>query len=204
MIRRAAIAFLALSLAACSGAKQPASSAAAAASAAPGTYRVLMNTSRGPVTIEVDPALAPNGAKHFKELVQAHFYDGARFYRVVPGFVVQWGIAADPKVSKKWDKPIQDDPVKASNVRGTVSFAATNAPNSRTTDLFINLGDNANLDGMGFATIGRVVSGMENVDKIYPGYGEQPDQGEIDARGNAYLLKEFPKLDYIKTAKVEK
>lgn len=163
-----------------------------------------MNTSRGPVTIEVDPALAPNGAKHFKELVQAHFYDGARFYRVVPGFVVQWGIAADPKVSKKWNAPIQDDPVKASNVRGTVSFAATNAPNSRTTDLFINLGDNANLDGAGFATIGRVVSGMENVDKIYPGYGEQPDQGEIDARGNAYLLKAFPKLDYIKTAKVEK
>ena len=163
-----------------------------------------MDTSRGPVVIEVDPSLAPNGAKHFEELVRAHFYDGARFYRVVPGFVVQWGIAADPKVSKKWEAPIPDDRVKTSNVRGTVSFAATNEPNSRTTDLFINLGDNANLDGMGFAPIGRVVSGMDNVDKIYPGYGENPDQGEMTERGNAYLLKEFPKLDYIKTAKVER
>lgn len=163
-----------------------------------------MNTSRGPVVIEVDPALAPNGAKHFAELVRAHYYDGARFYRVVPGFVVQWGIAADPKVSKKWDVPIPDDPVETSNVRGTVAFAATNAPNSRTTDLFINLGNNANLDGMSFAPIGRVVSGMDNVDKIYPGYGEQPDQGEINARGNAYLQQAFPKLDYIKTATIER
>lgn len=162
-----------------------------------------MNTSRGPVVIEVNPALAPNGAKHFEELVRARYFDGARFYRVVPRFVVQWGAAADPKVSKKWDVRIPDDPVKTSNVRGTVTFAATNEPNSRTTHLFINLGDNANLDGMGFAPIGRVVSGMDNVDKIYPGYGEQPDQGEIAARGNAYLLKEFPKLDYIKTARIQ-
>lgn len=162
-----------------------------------------MNTSRGPVVIEVDPALAPNGAKHFEELVRAHFYDGARFYRVVPGFVVQWGIAADPKMSKKWASTIPDDQVKTSNVRGTVTFAATNEPNSRTTDLFINLGNNANLDGMGFAPIGHVVSGMENVDKIYPGYGETPDQGQINERGNAYLLKAFPKLDYIKTARIE-
>jgi peptidyl-prolyl cis-trans isomerase A (cyclophilin A) len=203
VIRPAAIAFLALSLAACGGAKQQQQQASAASPAAPGAYRVSMNTSRGPVVIEIDPGLAPNGAKHFEELVRAHFYDGARFYRVVPGFVVQWGIAADPKVSKKWDQPIPDDPVKTSNVRGTVAFAATNAPNSRTTDLFVNLGNNANLDGMGFAPIGRVVSGMENVDKIYPGYGEQPDQGEMTARGNAYLLKQFPKLDYIKTARIQ-
>jgi peptidyl-prolyl cis-trans isomerase A (cyclophilin A) len=200
VIIRATIAFLALSLVACGGAKEQRQ---ASSSPAPATYRVLMNTTRGPVVIEVDPALAPNGAKHFEELVRARFYDGAGFYRVVPGFVVQWGIAADPKVSKKWSTPIPDDPVKTSNARGTVAFAATNEPNSRTTDLFINLGDNANLDGMGFAPIGRVVSGMENVDKIYPGYGEQPDQGEITAHGDAYLHKQFPKLDYIKTARIQ-
>lgn len=192
---------LACALVACGGAKQQASSDSKPAS---GTYRVLMNTSRGPVVIEVDPSLAPNGAKRFSELVNAHYFDGARFYRVVPHFVVQWGAAADPKVTKKWDVTIPDDPVKTSNARGTVSFAATGQPNSRTTHLFINLGDNSNLDGMGFAPIGRVVSGMENVDKIYPGYGETPDQGEIAAQGNAYLIKQFPKLDYIKTARVQR
>ena len=164
---------------------------------------MLLNTSRGPVTIEVDPSLAPNGARRFADLVNVKYFDGARFYRVVPHFVVQWGGAADPKVSKRWDATIPDDPVKASNVRGTVSFAATNEPNSRTTHLFINLGENANLDGMGFAPIGKVVSGMDNVDKIYAGYGEQPDQGSIAEQGNAYLLKEFPKLDYIKTARIQ-
>ena len=164
---------------------------------------MLLNTSRGPVVIEVDPELAPNGAKHFEQLVRAGYYDGARFYRVVPHFVVQWGAAADPKVSKKWDVTIPDDPVKASNVRGTVAFAATGEPDSRTTHLFINLGDNSRLDGMGFAPIGRVVSGMDGVDKIYAGYGEQPDQGSIAAQGNAYLNAHFPKLDYIKTARIE-
>jgi peptidyl-prolyl cis-trans isomerase A (cyclophilin A) len=163
-----------------------------------------MDTSRGPVVIEVDPTLAPNGAKHFAELVRARYFDGARFYRVVPNFVVQWGAAADPKVSKKWDVAIPDDPVMTRNVRGTVTFAATSEPNSRTTHLFINLADNSNLDAMGFAPIGHVVSGMENVDKIYPGYGERPDQGAIAAQGNAYLLKNFPKLDYIKTARIER
>lgn len=163
-----------------------------------------MSTSRGPVVIEVDPSLAPNGAKRFAELVRARYFDGARFYRVVPHFVVQWGAASDPKVTKKWDVTIPDDPVKAQNVRGTVTFAATNEPNSRSTHLFINLGDNSNLDAMGFAPIGHVVSGMENVDKIYSGYGEQPDQGQIAAQGNAYLLKQFPKLDYIQTARIQK
>ena len=167
-------------------------------------YRVLLNTSRGPVVIEVDPALAPNGAKRFADLVGAHYFDGARFYRVVPTFVVQWGAAADPKVSKKWDSTIPDDPVKTSNARGTVTFAATGQPNSRTTHLFINLGDNANLDAMGFAPIGRVVSGMNAVQRIYSGYGEHPDQDIMAAQGNAYLLKEFPKLDYIKTARIER
>jgi peptidyl-prolyl cis-trans isomerase A (cyclophilin A) len=165
-------------------------------------YSVELDTTEGPVVINVDPSLAPNGAKHFADLVKAHYFDGARFYRVVPGFVVQWGAAADPAVTKKWDVTIPDDPVKTSNARGTVTFAATGQPNSRTTHLFINLVDNARLDAMGFAPIGRVTSGMDAVDKIYSGYGEQPDQSMIAAEGNAYLEKEFPKLDYIKTAHI--
>jgi peptidyl-prolyl cis-trans isomerase A (cyclophilin A) len=200
-MRPVIIAVAALALTACGGgAKQP----QAASSQAPATYRVTLDTSRGPVVIEVDPSLAPNGARRFADLVRAHYFDGARFYRVVPHFVVQWGAAADPKTTKKWDVTIPDDPVKTSNVRGTVAFAATGQPNSRTTHLFINLGDNSNLDAMDFAPIGRVVGGMDNVDKIYSGYGEQPDQASIAAQGNAYLNKEFPKLDYIKSAKIEK
>lgn len=170
--------------------------------ATPSTFHVLLDTSKGPVVIEVDRKLAPNGAERFYELVKAKYFDGARFYRVVPGFVVQWGAAADPAVTKKWDKTIPDDPVKASNVRGAVTFAATSAPNSRSTHLFINLANNTRLDAMGFAPIGKVSKGMNAVDHIYAGYGEQPDQGKIAAQGNAYLKKDFPKLDYIKTARI--
>ncbi|HEV3090531.1 MAG TPA: peptidylprolyl isomerase [Candidatus Cybelea sp.] len=172
-------------------------------SSASGTYRVLFETSKGPVTIEVNRALAPNGAQHFYELVQAKYFDGARFYRVVPGFVVQWGANGNPAVTKKWDVTIPDDPVKASNTRGTVAFAATGSPNSRTTHMFINFGNNARLDAMGFAPIGSVTSGMGNVDRIYSGYGERPDQDLIAHRGNEYLMRVFPKLDYIKTARIE-
>ena len=189
---------LGLALAGCtSAAKQSASQ-----SSAGDTYRVLLDTTRGPVVIDVNRSLAPNGAQHFYELVKAKYFDGARFYRVVPGFVVQWGAAADPAVTKKWSATIPDDPVKASNTRGTVAFAATGQPNTRSTHLFINLGDNANLDAMGFAPIGRVASGMDAVDHIYPGYREKPDQTLIAARGNAYLEKEFPQLDYIKSARI--
>jgi peptidyl-prolyl cis-trans isomerase A (cyclophilin A) len=168
----------------------------------PSTYRVLLDTSKGPVLIEVDSRLAPIGAQHFYDLVKAKYFDGARFYRVVPGFVVQWGAAAKPAVTQKWDVTIPDDPVKASNTRGTVTFAATGQPNSRTTHLFINLGNNANLDAMGFAPIGHVVSGMNAVDNIFPGYGEAPNQAMIAEGGNAYLKTNFPLLDYIKTARV--
>lgn len=191
-------AVIAVVLAGCAGgAKQSASQSSAAS-----TYRVLLDTSQGPVVIEVDRNLAPNGAKHFYELVKAHYYDGSRFYRVVPGFVVQWGAAADPAVTQKWDVTIPDDPVKGSNKLGTVAFAATGQPNSRTTHLFINLGDNSKLDAMGFAPIGRVVSGMKSVENIFPGYGETPDQNIISSQGNAYLKKDFPQLDYIKTARI--
>lgn len=191
------VAVLVFALAGCAQSAKQSSS-----QSSPGTYRVLLDTSRGPVVIDVDRSLAPNGARHFYELVEAKYFDGARFYRVVPGFVVQWGGAASPAVTKKWDVTIPDDPVKTSNVRGTVTFAATGQPNSRTTHLFINLGDNARLDGMRFAPIGRVESGMTAVDNIFPGYGESPDQSLIGAQGNAYLKKDFPQLDYIKTARI--
>ena len=198
MKKLSAVILLGLALAGCtSAAKQSASQSPAA-----DTYRVLLDTTRGPVVIDVDRSLAPTGAQHFYDLVKAKYFDGARFYRVVPGFVVQWGAAADPAVTKKWSANIPDDPVKATNARGTIAFAATGQPNSRSTHLFISLGDNARLDAMGFAPIGRVASGMEAVDTIYSGYGEKPDQGLIAARGNAYLEKEFPRLDYIKTARI--
>jgi len=169
---------------------------------APATYRVNFETSRGPVVIEITRDLAPNGADRFYNLVKAHYFDESRFYRVVPGFMVQWGAAADPNVTKAWDVPIEDDPVKMSNERGTITFAASGNPNSRTTHMFINFADNARLDAMHFSPIGKIVSGMENVDQIYAGDGEKPDQGQIREEGNAYLQKEFPNLDYIKTARL--
>ncbi|MBV9232732.1 MAG: peptidylprolyl isomerase [Candidatus Eremiobacteraeota bacterium] len=180
-----------------SGAKQTSADKSPA-----GTYRVVLDTTKGRVTMEIDRSLAPHGAQRFYELVKARYFDGSRFYRVVPGFVVQWGAAADPAVTKKWDVTIPDDPVKTSNTRGTVAFAASQQPNSRTTHLFINYGDNSRLDALGFAPIGRVTSGMSAVDHIYAGYGERPDQTLIGERGNAYLSKSFPRLDYIKSARI--
>jgi peptidyl-prolyl cis-trans isomerase A (cyclophilin A) len=169
---------------------------------APATYRVNLDTSRGPVLIEVTRDLAPLGADRFYNLVKAKYFDGARFFRVEPGFVVQWGIAADPKTTKAWDVPIQDDPVKTSNVRGTITFAATSAPNSRSTQVFINLADNARLDASGFAPFGKVVSGMEVMDQIDPEYRSNPDQQAAEEQGNAYFEANFPRMDYIKTARV--
>lgn len=189
---------MALALAGCAGASKQSSAQGSASD----TYRVLLETSRGPVAVDVDRRLAPNGAQRFYQLVRAKYFNGARFYRVVPGFVVQWGAAANPDVTKKWDVTIPDDPVKASNTRGTVAFAATGQPNSRTTHLFINLGNNARLDQMGFTPIGRVASGMQAVDHIYSGYGQKPDQSLIAAQGNAYLERDFPRLDYIESAKI--
>ena len=170
---------------------------------APEVFRVEMITSKGPVTIEVTRADAPRGADRFYNLVKNGFLDGDRFFRVVPGFVVQFGLAGDPNVNRLWQEPIKDDPVKASNVRGTIVFAAASEPNSRTTQLFINLGNNRRLDAMGFAPFGRVVSGMEAIDGIYSGDGERPDQGMIEAEGNDYLSKYFPRLDYIAKARLK-
>jgi peptidyl-prolyl cis-trans isomerase A (cyclophilin A) len=169
---------------------------------APESFKVTLDLSTGPVVIQVDRVDAPLGADRFYNLVQVKFFDGARFFRVIPGFMAQFGMAADPKANKVWDVRIQDDPVKHTNMPGSLVFAATSEKNSRTTQMFINTGDNARLDAMGFAPIGRVISGMENVIKINPEYRENPDQGEIEAKGNAYLEKAFPRLDYIKTARV--
>jgi peptidyl-prolyl cis-trans isomerase A (cyclophilin A) len=174
----------------------------ASASGTPAQYRIKFATSRGDFVVGIVRAQAPHGADRLYDLVQHHYFDGARFYRVVPGFVVQWGYADDPAVSNKWKSSIPDDPVGASNTRGTVTFAATSEPNSRTSQLFVNYGDNTRLDGMGFAPVGKVLSGMNVVDQLYSGYGESPDQGQIAEAGNGYLVKQFPKLDYIKTARI--
>lgn len=184
-----------LLLAGCSTAPKP------TAETGPGTYRVNFETSRGAFVVEVNRGDAPLGADRFYTLVKGNFYDGARFFRVVPGFIVQFGIAGDPKVHKSRDIRFQDDPVKATNARGTLSFA-TAGPNTRTTQMFINLADNPRLDGMGFSAFGKVVTGMDVVDRIYSGDGEGPEQPRIEAEGNAYLEKAFPKLDFIKSAKI--
>src|SRR5713226_8368967 len=174
----------------------------------PDSYKVRFDTTKGQFVVTVTRAWAPLGADRFYTLVKSGFYDGARFFRMLPGFVVQFGIPADPAVTRKWrDTNLKDDPVKQSNTRGTVSFA-TDGPDTRTTQAFINLGDNARLDQRGFAPFGAVVSGMDVVDQFYSEYGEGeprgkgPAQPRIEAEGNTYLERDFPKLDYIKRATV--
>jgi peptidyl-prolyl cis-trans isomerase A (cyclophilin A) len=169
---------------------------------APASYKVAFDTSAGKFVVAVTRSNAPHGADRLYNMVKAKYFDGDRFYRVVPNFVVQWGGAAKPAVTALWSATIADDPVKGTNARGTLSFAATGEPNSRSTHMFVNLVDNARLDGMGFAPVGKVVSGMSTVDKIYAGYGENPDQALIASQGNVYLIAQFPKLDYIKTARI--
>lgn len=170
--------------------------------AASGTYIVDFDTTAGSFAMEVDESWAPLGAARVRELVESGFYDGAKFFRVIPGFVVQFGLAADPAVSARWrDMRIADDPVMASNTRGTVSFA-TAGPGTRTTQLFINLVDNSSLDAMGFAPIGTIVEGMANVDMINGEYGGMPSQARIQTEGDAYLSAEFPRLDGINAASI--
>ena len=167
---------------------------------APDSFKVRFDTSQGSFTVEVTRSLAPNGADRFYNLVRSGYFKDAEFFRVVPGFMCQFGIHGDPKVSAVWrGANIPDDPVKSSNTRGAITFA-TAGPNTRTTQLFVNFGNNAGLDGQGFSPFGKVTEGMDVVDKIYSGYGEAPNQGRIQMEGNAYLKKEFPKLDYIKSA----
>ena len=172
---------------------------------APATYKVRLDTSAGPVVIEVTRDWAPLGADRFYNLVKNGFYDNVRFFRVIPGFMAQGGMNGDPAIQKIWGRNnINDDPVKQSNTRGMVTFAKTAAPNSRSTQIFINYGNNASLDSQGFAPFGRVLSGMEAVDK-FGNYGKNvPDQGMITAEGNAYLQKDYPNLTVIKKVTIEK
>jgi peptidyl-prolyl cis-trans isomerase A (cyclophilin A) len=171
---------------------------------APATYKVKFDSSAGPFVVEVHRAWAPNAADHLYTLVKAGFFDEARFFRVVPNFMVQFGIAGDPAMQAKFKASIKDDPVKESNKRGYVTFAQTSAPNSRSTQIFINYKDNSFLDSQRFAPFGQVVSGMDAVDKISADAGEKPNQGSIQSQGNVYLKAQFPKLDYIKKATIEK
>lgn len=176
--------------------------------AAPATFKVRFETSKGPIVIEAHRDWSPNGVDRFYQLVEQGFYDDVRFFRVVPGFVVQFGMHGDPAMHAKWAaQPIMDDPVVTTNRRGTVTFAKPSMPpNARTTQLFINLQDNDMLDPQGFSTIGEVVEGMSVVERLYSGYGGEPSehQPQIAAEGNAFLNRQYPKLDFIKTAKVVK
>jgi peptidyl-prolyl cis-trans isomerase A (cyclophilin A) len=176
---------------------------------APETFKAQFNTTKGKFVIEVTRSLAPNGADRFYNLVRSGYFTDVAFFRVVPGFMCQFGIHGDPKISAKWrDANIPDDPVKGSNTRGTITFA-TAGPNTRTTQLFINFRDNTGLDGQGFAPFGKVIEGMDVVDKINGKYGDAPEfgghgpeQGLIQSEGNTYLKENFPDLDYIKSATI--
>ena len=170
---------------------------------APDSYKVKFVTTRGTFAITVTRAWAPLGADRFYNLVKHHFYDNAAFFRVVPGFVVQFGISSVPAVSAAWrDSKIKDDPVTQTNKRGSITFA-TAGPNTRTTQVFINLRDNGRLDGMGFSPFGTVDStGMNVVEMMFEGYGDNagPDQEQLEKQGDSYLKKGWPKLDYVKSA----
>ncbi|MGO8682396.1 MAG: peptidylprolyl isomerase [Limisphaerales bacterium] len=175
---------------------------------APDNFDALFNTTKGKFIVFVNRSLAPNGADRFYNLVHSGYFTDIAFFRVIPGFMCQFGINGDPNISAAWrEAAIPDDPVKGSNTRGTITFA-TSGPNSRTTQLFINFADNTGLDTQGFAPFGKVVEGMDVVDKINGEYGEGapsgrgPDQGAIQQQGNDYLKKNFPDLDYIKSASI--
>jgi peptidyl-prolyl cis-trans isomerase A (cyclophilin A) len=166
-------------------------------------FIVDITTSKGDFAIEVNPSWAPNGVARFRELVDAGFYNDARFFRVLDGFVAQFGINGAPATNSMWSsRTIPDDPVVQSNTRGYITFAQSSALNSRTTQLFVNLGNNARLDEMRFAPFALVISGMDVVDLLNTEYGEAPSQTQISAQGNAYLDANFPRLDYIVTAQV--
>ena len=178
---------------------------------APATFKVNFDTSAGMFVVEVHRDWAPNGADRFYNLVKNGYYDNVRFFRVIPDFMVQFGINGDPALNAVWQPArIPRDPVKQSNTRGFITYAMAGSPDTRTTQVFINFKDNSGLDAQGFAPFGKVTTGMNVVDKIYSGYGEGapsgrgPDQTRTQAEGNAYLMKDFPKLDYVKKATIEK
>jgi len=177
---------------------------------APDLFRARFETSKGTFVIEVHHDWAPHGADRFYNLVRHGFYDGQRFTRVLEGYIAQWGLHGDPRVTAAWkDVTFPDDPVVQGNVRGTIGFAMR-GPDDRQTQVYINLADNSRNDAQGFAAFGRVVDGMEVVDSLYPGYGEEAGggmrarrQGPVEQGGNEYLAEHFPRLDHILTARIE-
>lgn len=181
---------------------------AALATPAPDSFKVAFETSKGNFVVQAHRDWAPRGVDRFYHLVQLGYFDDTRFFRVLSGFMAQFGLHGDPRVNAAWEPlTIEDDPVKQTNRRGMVTFA-TGGPNTRTTQLFINYADNSRLDPMGFAPIGEVVEGMAVVDSLHADYGEGapdgtgPDQGKIASEGNAYLTREFPRLDFIRHARI--
>jgi peptidyl-prolyl cis-trans isomerase A (cyclophilin A) len=171
---------------------------------APEVFLTDFTTTKGDFVVEAHRSWAPNGVDRFYNLVKLGFYDDTRFFRAIPDFMVQFGIPGDPSVAAKWrDANIVDDPVTQSNLRGFLSFAQTGRPNTRSTQIFICFENHAGLDASGFAPFAKVVRGMDVVDNLYKGYGEGapsghgPDQGRIQAEGNAYLDGDFPRLDRI-------
>ena len=218
MSRICTLLLLALSLAACGGngdeavtdkfdARVNLRRPQLATETAPDRFRVRFETTAGTFVIEAVREWAPNGVDRFYNLARVGYFDDVTFFRVIAGFMAQFGINGDPQVSSVWrNRTIPDDPVKQSNLRGYVTFAKSARPNSRSTQLFINFGDNSRLDGSGFSPIGKIVEGMDVVDRIYSGYGEGaprgegPSQGRVQSHGTLYLRKEFPKLDYVKKA----
>ncbi len=209
-MRKALVLAAALGLTGCSSpppeTKAPAKKAepaklAPSAKGVPDEYKVRLETTKGPVTIEVHREWAPRGADRFWELVKDNYYTEAAFFRIVPNYVVQFGLAANPAMTKKWAEYIDDDPVIRTNRVGAVSFA-NSGPNTRNTQVFINLRSNQNLDSEFFAPFGQVTEGMENVEKLYKGYANAPNQEQITNRGNAYLKATFPNLDFIRKAAI--
>lgn len=173
---------------------------------APEHYDIVFETTKGPFRARVHRDWSPNGADRLRELVEDGFFDGVAFFRVLDGFVAQFGISGDPATGARWrDRPIEDDPVKASNAKGTISFAMA-GPGTRTTQLFVNLADNTRLDDMDFSPVAEVVEGIDVVESLYGGYGEGaprgngPNQAELHQRGNEYLGESFPQLDYVTKA----
>jgi peptidyl-prolyl cis-trans isomerase A (cyclophilin A) len=193
---------LVLSIAAVACKDKPVPATTVSVGPAPDSFRVAVETSRGNFVIEVKRALSPKGADRFHDLVAAGFFDDNRFFRVLPGFIAQFGVNNDRKINEMWEaKTIADEPVLGKNTRGTIVFAS-DGPNSRSHQFFVNLADNANLDKQGFTPFGKVVEGMSVVDSIYSGYGDKPNYHLLATLGNSYLTRMFPKLDYIKTAKL--
>ncbi len=175
---------------------------------APEKFKVKFKTTKGDIIVEAVRSWSPNGADRFYNLVKAGFFTDIAFFRVLDGFVAQFGIHGNPEISAVWrNQNIQDDPVKESNLKGTISFA-TAGPNTRTTQFFINYGDNSRLDDMGFSPFAKVIEGMDVAESLYSGYGEGapngrgPNQAQIQRSGNEYLKAQFPKLDYILSASI--